>query len=172
MEDMAARYADRAVSSVFLYVREAHPAENYRHHTSMDDKRAIARAFRDNEGVKRRILLDDLEGACHKAYGLMPNMTYIIGRGGLMLHKAGWTNAQEVEQALTYHLENLARRAKEGLQPVYTENVQWRVPADSGMRPDHNDFMKGLERNGPQAVKDFKDFAKSMKHLQQPEPDE
>ena len=40
MEDLHARYADRAVRSVFIYTHEAHPGENYRHHTSMDDKRA------------------------------------------------------------------------------------------------------------------------------------
>ena len=127
MEDMAARYADRAVSSVFLYTREAHPGGNYRHHTSMDDKRVVARAFKENEGIKRRILLDNLEGTCHYGYGLMPNMTCIIGRGGLMLYKAGWTDAEDVEKALNYHLEQLPRRAKEMLQPVYTENVQWQV---------------------------------------------
>ena len=161
MEDMAARFAGRAVSSVFLYTREAHPAENYRHHTSMDGKRANARAFRVNEGVKRRILLDDLEGTCHKAYGLMPNMTYIIGRGGLLLYKAGWTDHQEVEKALNYHLENLPRRAKEMLQAVYTEGVLWRAPGQA-------EFMKGLERNGPQAVKDM---MASMKHMPPPQPE-
>jgi hypothetical protein len=159
MEDMAARFADRAVSSVFLYTREAHPAENYRHHTSMDDKRAVAQAFKDNEGVKRRILLDDMEGTCHNAYGLMPNMTYIVGRGGLLLYKAGWTDAEEVEKALNYHLEQWPRRSKEMLQPVYTENILWRAP-------DQTEFMKGLERNGPQAIKDMME---GMKHMPPPE---
>ncbi len=48
MDDLADRFADRAVRSVFLYVREAHPAENYRHHTSMAAKRANARAFQSH----------------------------------------------------------------------------------------------------------------------------
>ena len=62
MEDLAQRYADQAVRSVFLYTREAHPGENYRHHTSMDDKRAVARAFKEHSNIKREILLDDLIG--------------------------------------------------------------------------------------------------------------
>ena len=34
MDDLADRFADRGVSSVFIYTREAHPGENYRHHQS------------------------------------------------------------------------------------------------------------------------------------------
>jgi len=36
METLAGRYTRRAVRSVFIYTREAHPGENYRQHTSMD----------------------------------------------------------------------------------------------------------------------------------------
>ena len=61
MDDMADRYADRGVSSVFIYTREAHPGENYRHHRSMDEKRANARAFVEHSAVRRRILVDDLD---------------------------------------------------------------------------------------------------------------
>ncbi len=82
MEDMARRYADRAVRSVFLYTREAHPGENYRHHATMDDKRHHARAFREHNSIEREILLDDVAGTAHRAYGMLPNMTWIIGRGG------------------------------------------------------------------------------------------
>jgi hypothetical protein len=68
MEEMAARYAHRSVRSVFLYTREAHPGENYRHHSSMDDKRNNPRAFRTEFDVKRQILLDDVKG---RRIGLM-----------------------------------------------------------------------------------------------------
>ena len=67
MEEMAARYAHRSVRSVFLYTREAHPGENFRHHTSIDDKRQNARAFKAEFNVKRQILLDDLKGTAHQA---------------------------------------------------------------------------------------------------------
>ena len=66
MDEMATRYADRGVTSVFIYTREAHPGENLPHHTSMDLKRDHARAFRDECHVGRRILIDDLEGSVHQ----------------------------------------------------------------------------------------------------------
>ncbi len=74
MEDMARRYADRAVRSVFLYVREAHPGESYRHHPTMDDKRHHAQAFKEHSNIARPILLDDVAGTAHRAYGMLPNM--------------------------------------------------------------------------------------------------
>ncbi len=85
MDAIADRTADRAVSSIFIYSREAHPGEIYRHHATMDDKRHHARALRDDAGIRRRILLDDIEGTAHQAYGTLPNMTWIFGRGGLVL---------------------------------------------------------------------------------------
>ena len=59
MDDMADRFADRGVTSVFVYTREAHPAENYRHHTSMEVKRRNARAFVELCEVRRPVLLDE-----------------------------------------------------------------------------------------------------------------
>src|SRR5260370_39434403 len=93
MEALADRYASRAVSSVFIYTREAHPGENYRYHTSMEDKRRNANAFREHSKIRRRILLDDLAGTAHHAYGLLPNMTWIIGRGGRFSLNLLWQRA-------------------------------------------------------------------------------
>jgi len=148
MDDIADRYADRAVSSVFLYTREAHPGENYRHHTSMLDKRANASAFQSQYRVNRPILLDTLEGDAHQAYGMLPNMTWIIGRGGIVQYKAAWTDAEHVEQALLYALETQERKVKDGLTPFYSETLSWRLRDEQG-------FRAGLERTGPQAVADF-----------------
>ena len=146
MDDLADRHSE-AVSSAFLYTREAHPAEHHRHHQSMEDKRANARAFRDQFAVRRPILLDDLEGSAHRAYGILPNMTWIIAPGGLVLYKAAWTNAADIDEALRSSLAGLDRR-REGAMPYYSERLAWRVRDDAA-------FRTGLERNGPQAVTDF-----------------
>jgi hypothetical protein len=147
MDDLADRYADRGVTSVFLYTNEAHPGENYPHHTSMDVKRANARAFVEHSKVRRSVVLDDLEGGAHHAYGLLPNMTWIISRG-LILYKAAWTVASDVEDAVDRALDFLARRRSDSLVNVYSERLAWRTQDPQG-------FMAGLQRNGPQAVADF-----------------
>jgi len=150
MDDLADRLADRAVSSAFLYTREAHPGENYRHHTSMDGKRANARAFQEHVNLRRPILLDDLEGTAHKAYGILPNMTWIIGKGGMILYKAAWTGVEDVEDAFNSLMDGHARRIKDQLVPFYSERFAWRTRDEDG-------FKGGLERAGPQAVSDFYD---------------
>lgn len=63
------------------YTREAHPGEHYPHHGSMADKRHHAQAFRDHCKVRRQILLDDLDGSAHRAYGLLPNMAWVKAAG-------------------------------------------------------------------------------------------
>lgn len=154
MDKMASEYVDRAVRSVFLYTREAHPAENYSHHTSMDEKRDNARALQKELNVQRPILLDSLEGDAHKAFGMLPNMTWIIGRGGIIHYKAAWTDAGHVAEVLEKILKNQEDRIDRGLSPFYCETLDWRVRDGAG-------FDRGLQRNGPQAVEDFYRHAKS-----------
>jgi hypothetical protein len=149
MEDMARRWADRAVRSVFLYTREAHPGEDYRHHTSMGDKRHHARAFQHHNRIERSILLDDLDGSAHRAYGMLPNMSWIIGRGGVVYYKAAWTDVTDLESALAATVDGLERRSGEPpLAPFYTERLSWRVR-------DMETFRRQLAIAGPQAVRDF-----------------
>ena len=148
LDDMAERYADRGVTSVFIYTREAHPGENLPHHTSQEVKRSQARAFQNERGVRRPILLDDLEGTAHRAFGLLPNMSWILGRGGLILYKAAWTDSQDLESGLVDSLDALAEPRSMTLRPAHTERLLWRLR-------DEASFRAGLERAGPQAVKDF-----------------
>lgn len=154
MEDLADRYANRAVRSVFIYTREAHPGEHYRHHASMDDKRRNARAFVQHSKLRRQILLDDLSGAAHRTYGRLPNMTWIVGRGGFIHYKSAWTGTADVEDALQAVLDFQANRAKNQWVPFYSERSAWSTRDQAG-------FRRGLERAGPQAVADYERMLKS-----------
>lgn len=149
MDALAERYADRAVGSVFIYTREAHPGENYRHHTSMDDKRANARAFQGHAKLGRRILLDDLAGTAHRAYGGLPNMTWIMGRGGFIHYKSAWTAPDDVAATLARVVDFQAGRMAHQWAPFYAEKSAWSSRDQAG-------FLAGLERAGPQAVEDYK----------------
>jgi hypothetical protein len=156
IERLAGQYANRAVRSVFIYTREAHPAENYRHHRSMDDKRANARAFVEHSKIRRQILLDDLEGTAHRAYGMLPNMTWIIGRGGMIHYKSAWTSEADVVGALEGVLDFQANRAKKQWVAFYSERSAWSTR-------DMKSFMSGLERNGPQALADYQRMIEATK---------
>lgn len=147
---MARQYASQGFAFVFLYAREAHPGENFPAHRSMEQKLSHARAFREQFKIERTILVDDLVGTGHKLYGMLPNMTYLIGRSGKVLFRADWTDPPTIEAALQYLLDARARR-REGLHlaPFYAELVGYRWSSPAKVR-------EGLERAGPKAVEDFK----------------
>ncbi|MBW8010562.1 MAG: hypothetical protein FVQ83_04865 [Chloroflexi bacterium] len=151
MNTIAEKYADQGVGSIFLYTHEAHPGEIYPHHTSMEQKHQFARDLRDILGVTRPIFLDVLDGVCHRAYGSMPNMTWVFNRSGIPVYKSDWTDVNSVEQALEYFID-VARRRRDGqrLAPFHAERLDYR-------EQDREAFYKGLERNGPKAVTEFKE---------------
>ncbi len=151
LDELAERYEERGVGSIFVYTHEAHPGEYYLHHTSMEQKFRHARDLRNMLGVRRPILLDSLDGACHRAYGSMPNMSWIFTGSGVPVYKSDWTDARSVESAIEYFTEvSERRRARERLVPFRVERLDFRTQ-------DHAGFLRGLERNGPKAVREFKE---------------
>ena len=151
MNQIAEKYAEKGVGSIFLYTHEAHPGEYYPHLTSMDQKFRHARDLRDVLGVSRTILVDALDGACHRAFGSMPNMTWIFNRAGIPIYKSDWTDANSVENAIEYFLDVSERRkSRERLAPFNVQRLDYR-------NQDQEGFYRGLERNGPKAVQEFRE---------------
>ncbi|UCF26933.1 MAG: hypothetical protein JSW42_09790, partial [Chloroflexota bacterium] len=149
MNAIADRFSENGVGSIFLYTHEAHPGEYYPHLTSMKQKFKHARDLRDQLGVTRPILLDALDGACHRAYGSMPNMSWIFNKAGIPIYKSDWTDANSVENAIEYFLGVMdRRRSGEQMVPFQVERLDFRTRNVAR-------FMAGLERNGPKAVKEF-----------------
>lgn len=151
MNEMADKYASQDVGSIFLYTHEAHPGEILPPLRSMEQKFDHALKLRDDYGVTRPILLDALDGACHRRYGSMPNMTWIFNRSGMPVYKSDWSDAASAESAIQYYLDVAQRRRnKERLSPFRVERLDYR-------NQDQDQFYAGLERNGPRAVTEFRD---------------
>ncbi len=149
MDKIAQKYADQDVGSYFLYTHEAHPGEEFPHHTSMEQKFRHAEALREGYGVTRPIMVDTLTGLCHRAFGSMPNMVWIFNRAGIAIYKADWTDADSVENAVSYYLDVSRRRKnREKLAPFQVQRLDYRVQ-------DYDRFYEGLERSGPKAVQEF-----------------
>jgi hypothetical protein len=146
---MAQTYADKGFLFLFVYVREAHPGEPSGPHGTMEEKLARARTFRERLAIARPILVDDLPGTAHHLYGLLPNMTYVIARGGRILFRSDWTDPPTLELLLTYYLNTREqRRAGARLTPFYAEFAGYRVN-------DRQHFVERLKLAGPQAVDDY-----------------
>lgn len=134
---------------MFVYTREAHPGENVPHHDCFETKLACARLLRDETGIRRPILVDGLTGAAHRRYGCMPNMTWVIDRGGIVAYKANWTSAANVEAFVVRYLAAKADRQQGPLARYETEQLEFR-------QVDRESFRKRLLRNGPRAAEEFR----------------
>jgi hypothetical protein len=81
----------------------------------------------------------------HRAYGLLPNMSWVLDRGGTILYKAMWTSAARIGEFLERQETQPSGLAATAF---YSEQLE-RVPRDRAA------FQRGLERNGPRAVTEF-----------------
>ena len=78
----------------------------------------------------------------HRAYGLLPNMSWVLDRGGTIAYKAMWTSAAHVGEFLEQ------RQAGPASSTFYAELL-------APIARDRPAFQRGLERNGPRAVTEF-----------------
>ena len=62
-------------------------------------RHTLARLVQE-EGETRTVLVDDLEGTAHSAYGGMPNAVYVIDRDRRVRFRSPWNNAAATRKAL------------------------------------------------------------------------
>lgn len=68
--------------------------------------------------IERPMLVDDLAGTLHRAYGSLPNMTYIVSTAGTVMYRASWTDARSIRLALDEIIyERALRRAGTRITP-------------------------------------------------------
>lgn len=133
-----------------VYVREAHPGENFPHHTSFEQKLAHARKLQELESITLPILVDDIEGSAHRAYGLRANMICLIDRDGIIVYKSDWTDAHELEgmcESLV-RLDDMKARQVPIIRQGVSERLHW-IPMD----PAHRERI--YRRSGDKAIKDY-----------------
>ena len=81
----------------------------------------------------------------HSAYGLMPNMSWVLARGGTILYKSTWTSAARIGEFLE---GQRAQPSGLAFAPFHTEQLELR-------RRDSDAFERGLRRNGRRAITEF-----------------
>jgi hypothetical protein len=144
------KYRSKGFEFFIVYVREAHPGENFPHHTSFEQKLAQARKLRELENFILPILVDDIGGSTHKAYGLQPNMVYLIDREGIVVYKSDWTDAHELDgmcESLVW-LDEMKAREVPIIRKGVSERLHW-IPMD----PKHRERI--YRRSGEKAIRDY-----------------
>ncbi len=121
-----------------LYVREAHPGKNIPSHTTLDAKRACASRLHTSDGEARTLVIDDLDGTAHQAYGNYPNAVFIINKNGCIVFQSDWNNPNAVITALTELLAGRPASVKSYFRPA----LPWIA-------------LRTLKRGGPGSGTDF-----------------
>ena len=129
MDKFAKDFAERA-QFLFVYTREAHPERfpNYPPHQSIEQKYEYARDMQRRHNTSRPIAIDDLDGAVHRLYGGMPNMSWVIDHTGRVAYKAAWTVERDIRQSLedTIRVRELKREASSAgthVKAYYKETI-------------------------------------------------
>jgi len=138
------------IQFVSIYVREAHPGENYRHHTSEEQKMRHARDWVEQDEIQWTVAVDTLEGAIHQLYGPLPNSAYLIDRTGQVAFRALWAGQ---EGLLRDKIEELLEREERNETPVVLGQEENKlIPFIHGAA----EFNRTMKRAGHKASADFR----------------
>lgn len=139
----ALHHAHKDVSFAVLYVREAHPGTMISAHQSDEEKQSCAMRLR-SDGENRRVLVDDLDGTAHQAYGGYPNSVFIINHNGCVVYASDWNNPEITARALTLLKQGKPAKLKAWFKPV-PPTVSWKI-LRAGGQGSMADFLRGLPR--------------------------
>ncbi len=98
MKTLTEEYPD--TSFTIMYVREAHPGVTRPKHNDIEGKLSNACALQFEDGEGRTILIDDLDGHAHVAYGSFPNAVFIINKNHCVVYYSDWNNPTATGRAL------------------------------------------------------------------------
>lgn len=126
-----------------LYVREAHPGASISAHQSESDKMGCAQRLR-SDGENRRILVDDLAGTAHQAYGGYPNSVFIINRKGCVVYAVDWNNPDATRQALSLLKQGKPANVRAWFK-IVPPTVSLKI-LRAGGKGSLSDFLQGLPR--------------------------
>lgn len=104
MDELSRKWEGKDVQFVVVYSKEPHPEERsfkkYKQHTSYEQKMSYARELVEITQMRVPVAVDGLDEATVKAYGGMPNMVFVVDKGGTVVYKSTWTEASWIDGAL------------------------------------------------------------------------
>ena len=98
MSDIVRAHPD--IVHLLLYTREAHPGGKLPPFQSFEQKRQRAKRLQREESEPRRILIDNMAGDIHRAYGGMPNSSTLIDASGNIAFFAQWNDPAAMARAI------------------------------------------------------------------------
>lgn len=95
-----------SVDFVMVYVREAHPGENFTQSRSLQEKCDHARALRGRYDVPFTVAVDGVDGELHRLLDGKPNAAFLMDASGTVVFRSHWASD---ERRIREALESVAR---------------------------------------------------------------
>lgn len=111
-------YRDRT-EWLMMYVREAHPGEGLPPHKTFEQKQRHADFLRRDDQIAWPIVVDDLQGTTHRAYGLLPNPIFLIDADGRIAFRGDFSHGPSLRRAL----DRLFAQGQKGAIPHGEDHV-------------------------------------------------
>ena len=143
VQELYDEYSDR-ITFIMLYVREAHPGENFTQSETIEEKLEYARALQKHYGIEWTVAADNVDGDLHRALDPKPNSAFLMNSQGIILFRTLWAADRDaLRQALD------AAAAGRILDKNQSEALIGPVIRAMGQ------VREVMERGGPQAVRDL-----------------
>ena len=91
----------------------------------------MAQRLAQEDGERREILIDTLNGDAHRAYGSLPDMVFIMNRHGCVVWRAEWNEVAATTRALEAMLADKPPQVTAHFKPVAAK-VTWQVLRRAG----------------------------------------
>ncbi|MDQ4105628.1 MAG: hypothetical protein M3157_00425 [Actinomycetota bacterium] len=143
LKQLHEEFGDR-VAFVSMYVREAHPGENYPQAEIFEEKLEHARAYKERDGIPWPVSVDDVEGSLHRTLDPKPHAAYIMNVRGGVAFRTLWANDE--------------RTLREGLKEISAHpeaTVGERQPRAAPMLKGMGKFYEILGASGDVARRDL-----------------
>lgn len=127
-----------------VVIRQAHPGPDVPPYESPEEKLWDAERYQREEGIPYTVLVDDLRGTTHLAYGGMADPTYLLDSDGRVAFYNLWSHAPTLHLAL----EELFRQGGRGV-------VRGGVDRTPHLLPAMTEGWRGLRRGLPQSLIDL-----------------
>ncbi len=143
VQELHDEFGDR-VQFIMLYVREAHPGENFTQSVTMEEKLEYAQALKTFYDIKWTVAVDNIDGDLHRALDPKPNSAYLVNSEGTIVFRSLWAADRDaLHQALD--------AAAAGRAPERNQSEALIGPVTRAM----GQVQEVMTRGGPQAVRDL-----------------
>jgi len=99
LKKLMAHFGDR-VRLIEVLVRQGHPGPEVPCYGNFEQKLRDGYRYKELEGIPWTVLVDDLRGTVHQAYGSLADPTYLIDNDGRVAYYNVWTHVPTLFRAV------------------------------------------------------------------------